>query len=673
MEIEDLISDKKLVNFIKDLSKKEYSSRKEYDDMFRILRRKYKIVPSKSKILKIYKELLCRNEIKVNKSFKIYALKKVGKSSSGVTVITVLTSPTPTYTKGNEKVEQTFTCGKDCAYCPNEPEVKLELEVIEINKKIIRVKTDNDIKVIRVVSFLLFKDKKYIVIECSKFSSNEFSILLEEESNFKIGDNLIGVKIAQPRSYLSSEPAVLRANRNKFDAVLQFCDRADVLSLCGHIIDKIEILVLGGTWDHYPLEYQYEYIRDLYYAANTYNNNHRERLSLEEEIKINETTIHRIIGLTLETRPDCITLKQIKKLREFNTTRLQIGVQHIDDDILKHINRGCYLKHTIKSNYLWKQNGGKIDWHLMPDLPGSSFDKDYDMFKKLLSVKKLIKTNKNYFKYELEYPELQADQWKIYPCEVTDWTKIKQWYEEGKYKPYSEDEEKLIKLIIYIKTNMFPWIRLNRIVRDIPNINILGGNKNVNLRQVVLKRMHNEGLICNCIRCREIKEKPKELSELFVREYNGVNGREFFISFESKDNKILYGFLRLRINDNNNDLIYTELKDCSFVRELHVYGQLIKHDKNDTNKTQHSGFGKRLLQKAEEISYQNGIKKVAIISGVGVRQYYNKHGYKLIKNYMIKELNYNVLYLKYYNLINIIIFIFMFLLINKSYYFYKVK
>ena len=579
MDIEDLFSDTKLVGFTKDLASKEYTNRKNYDKEFTILRKKYKTSPSKSKVLKIYNRLLLNKEIKENKSFKIYGLRKIGKSYSGVTVITVLTSPKPIYTKNGVKTIQKFTCGKDCAYCPNEPEIKLNLHVIKSNNKLIRVKTNNDIRVIRVVSYILFKDKRYEVQECSNFSSNEFNILLHVDSCFNIGDDIIGIKIAQPRSYLSSEPAVLRANKNNFDAVLQFIDRANALKLCGHVIDKIELLVLGGTWDHYPLEYQYEFIRDL-------------------------------------------------------------GVQHIDDDILKYINRGCYLKHTIKSNYLWKQNGGKIDWHLMPDLPGSSYEKDFEMFRKLLACK-IIRVKNNYFRYNLEYPELQADQMKIYPCEVTDWTKIKEWYDEGKYKPYGEDEEKLIEVIMFLKTNIFPWIRLNRIVRDIPNINILGGNSNVNLRQVILARMKKHNQSCDCIRCREIKEKPKGKNIIVIREYNAVKATEYFISIESPDYKTLYGFIRLRINEKNDDLIYEELKDCSFVRELHVYGQIIKHNKNDKNKTQHSGFGKKLLKKAEEISYNKGFKKVAIISGVGVRQYYEKNGYKLVKNYMIKELKYN--------------------------------
>ena len=537
--------------------------------------------------------------------------------------------------------------------------------VKKINGKIIRVYTNDSLKLIRVISYIEFKDKQYEVIMCNKFTENEFNIELKDKCVFNIDDEVIGVKISQPRSYLSTEPAVLRANKNNFDAVEQVWDRADTLEKCGHIPDKIEILVLGGTWSHYPKEYQYEFVRDIYYyAANTFKDfRGRNRNTLEAEIMINETAECRIIGLTLETRPDCINTREIKLLRMYNTTRVQLGIQHIDDDILYKINRGCNLSHTIRSTLLLKHNGFKIDWHLMPDLPGSSYEKDYDMFKKLLSHEKIY-NHKHHIVYKLDYPELQADQLKIYPCSTVDWTEIKEWYNKGEYKPYSEDINKLIELIIFIKMNMYPWIRINRIIRDIPNMNILGGNKCVHLHDVVLNKMEKENLTSECIRCREVRNQDTDLSkaELFIREYNGLNGKEYFISFESPDNKVLYGFLRLRINFTNNDLIYEELHNCAFVRELHVYGEIVKHGTYN-KKIQHQGFGKKLLKKAEELTLKNNIYKLAIISGVGVREYYEKNGYKLIKTYMIKELNYNLIIIKY-----TIMIIIMFLSYYKLFY-----
>ena len=450
------------------------------------------------------------------------------------------------------------------------------------------------------------------------------------------GDSLIGVKGEQPRSYLSTEPAVLRANRNGFDPILQIYDRTDALTNCGHIVDKIELLVLGGTWDNYPLEYQESFIRDIYHSINNLHTRGTQKFTLEKEIRLAENSNKRIIGLTLETRPDYINKRQIKRLRKFNVTRLQIGVQHIDDDVLNYIERGCNLKDIIKGNNLWKKNGGKIDWHIMPDLPGSSIEKDMEMFKKLFGVNSIVEVSKNYYKYDLKYPELQADQLKIYPCSVVDWTKIKEWYNNGIYKPYSENEEDLIKVLGYAKNNIFPWIRLNRIIRDIPNMNIIGGNENVNLRQKLLSR---PDINCKCIRCREVKNKVTNIeeAELFIREYNGIKSTEYFISYESPDQKTLYGFLRLRINDDNNDIIYKELYDCAFIRELHVYGSIVDHSAKKGT-VQHMGFGKKMMQVAEDISFARGFKKVAVISGVGVREYYRSQGYKLVKDYMVKDL-----------------------------------
>jgi len=642
-DIEDIIEDKGLIQFVIDLSSNAISSEKEYQRIFNGLRKNYKLCPSKSQIRKIYKHLVNDSRIQVNNSILDYTLKKKPRSSSGVSVITILTSPTPEYTddEGN-KVQQTFSCGKNCAYCPDEPEIRISMQIIEINEssKLITIQTNDDISIIRVITYVIKDDIRYDVNQCSKFHENQFTIEMKSEldNHFKIGETMVGVKIAQPRSYLSTEPAVLRGNRNNFDPILQIYDRTDALEICGHEVDKIEILVLGGTWDHYPLNYQTEFIRDIYYSINTLTNRFADKMSLEEEINFSESSKRRIIGLTLETRPDCITIKQIRKLREYNTTRLQIGVQHIDDDVLDKIERGCTTKHTIVGNYLWKQNGGKVDWHLMPDLPGSSIQKDIDMFQKIFGVNSITEVSPNYFRYDLKAPELQADQFKIYPCSVVDWTKIKEWYEDGSYKPYSENEEDLINVIAVIKNNIFPWIRLNRIIRDIPNINILGGNTNVNLRQKLLAKKE---INCKCIRCRQYKGDTIDINDvhLFIREYNAVKSTEYFLSFESQDQKILYGFLRLRINHTNDDLIYPELNDCSFIRELHVYGKIVNHQENSSgDSAQHIGLGKKLMKEAECITFNNNIQKIAVIAGVGVREYYQKLGYQLEHNYMIKKI-----------------------------------
>ena len=371
-----------------------------------------------------------------------------------------------------------------------------------------------------------------------------------------------------------------------------------------------------------------------------------EKRSLEEEIELNEKADTRIIGVTTETRPDCITLKAIKQLRRMNITRVQIGVQHINNGVLRFIKRDCYLQDTINSNYLLKQNGYKVDMHLMPDLPGSSYQKDLEMFQKIFSHK-VQTVVRNHYKYELEYPELQADQLKIYPCSTTPHTEIHKWYKEGLYIPYSEDKETLIKLLIYVKSNVFPWIRLNRIIRDIPHTWIEGGNKDVSLRQYLLSQMKEQKLQCRCIRCREIKDKEYDinLAELFIREYNGVDATEYFISFESPDQDVLYGFLRLRINHTDANLIDKDLYGSAFIRELHVYGSLSKHGEEGQN-VQHKGMGKKLIQKAEEIVCRHNLWKIHIISGVGVREYYMKQGYNLNKDtqFLVKNLHEHIIY-----------------------------
>jgi len=664
-DIEDLSLDK-FEGFVKEFAKTEFKSKKDYQSRYDILKKKYKLNPSKPILRKIYKKLVESNLIEKNQSFLDFTIKRKCRSESGVTVITILTDPFPEYHnfKG-EKIKQQFSCGQNCAYCPNEPELRINLIVRQSKDNKIYVETSDDIHLIRTLSYLLMGDQKFIVEHCSNFKEKSFIIELEELYRFQIGQVLIGVKIAQPRSYLSTEPAVLRANRNKFDPILQIYDRFKALDNCGHEVDKIEVIVLGGTWDHYPYDYRENFIKDIYYAINSLKDRNLIKTNLSSEIKYNELNSEsRLIGLTLETRPDCVTLKQIKQLRKFNVTRLQIGVQHIDDNILNLIERGCTTNDTINATNMWKQNGGKIDWHLMPDLPGSSVEKDKEMFKKIFQVNDICRVSKNHYKYNLKYPELQADQLKIYPCEVTDWTKIKEWYDNGTYQPYSDDVEKLIEVIVELKNNIFPWIRLNRIIRDIPNMNIIGGNSTTNLRQLILQR---DDVNCKCIRCREVKNNFEKIenAELFIREYNGVHSKEYFISYESPDQKILYGFLRLRINYTNENIIYKELYNCAFIRELHVYGKVVRHDDKITKNVQHYGFGSKLMKKAEEIVLENNIKKIAVISGVGVRQYYQeKHDYKLVKNYMIKELlstnnhnNHNLLFISIYIFIMISIYI----------------
>ncbi|CAI5714662.1 unnamed protein product [Hyaloperonospora brassicae] len=427
----------------------------------------------------------------------------------------------------------------------------------------------------------------------------------------------------QPRSYLHDEPSVLRANRNDFDPVLQFCDRCVTLAMNGHPVDKIELLVLGGTWASYPVGYQETFIRDLFYAANTFfERAKRERHSLDEEKLENETAAVKIIGITLETRPDCINAEELRRFRRYGCTRVQLGIQHTDDAILKKINRGCTTADAVRALKLLRDCCYKTDIHLMPNLPGSDPEKDRAMFD-----------------YVLHSPDLQADQWKIYPCEITPWTVIKKWYDEGSYVPYAD--EKLMDLLMDVKAKVHPWIRLNRVVRDIPSQYILGGMDEPNLRQVICSKMIARGTPCKCIRCREVKTDDAAIAsaECVVREYEANEGDEYFISFETPDRSKICGFARLRLSPTAGGGVFPELEGAALIRELHVYGQLVaavSESKKDATSVsanngaaQHTGLGTQLMRKAEAIARAHGYKKVAVIAGVGVRNFYRRLGFEV--------------------------------------------
>lgn len=551
------------------------------NSVFNKLKSKYKYTESKSFLFQIYLSLIERGELERNDAIRILLQTNKGRSQSGVLVITIFTSPYPEYTNSKgERVKQPFSCAFNCHYCPNEP--------------------------------------------------------------------------GMPRSYLKSEPGVLRATRNEFDCVSQMHDRMNGLYKTGHLIDKLEIIVLGGTWSSYPLEYREEFIRDIYYAANVYQKEIRDRKSLLEEKKININTEARIIGLTLETRPDTITRQEIRRLRMYGCTRVQLGVQHIDNSILKKINRQCKTERTINAIKLLKNTGYKIDIHLMPNLPDSTPEIDRNMllenFIKVNNLKQTVKYNTWYDwlrgvnpceiiqEYTLERPDLQTDQWKIYPMAVVPHSEVARWYENGEYVPYSPTE--LQNLLLDTKKNMLPWIRLNRVVRDITSDYIIASSDHPSLRNDLAEILKSEGEYCKCIRCREVKGKKHSDGVVVIRKYNASEATEYFISYESVDMKTIYGFCRLRICTPDIET-FSELKDCALIRELHVYGNLVEVDKNKVGASQHRGIGKKLMARAEEIAKEHSYKKISVIAGNGVKNYYEKLGYKQDSgegDFMIKEL-----------------------------------
>lgn len=415
-----------------------------------------------------------------------------------------------------------------------------------------------------------------------------------------------------PKSYLSNEPAVMRAIACDFDPYKQVKLRLKALAANGHPTDKIELIIMGGTWNFLPKTYQNWFIKRCFEAANG-----KTSSILEKAQKLNERAIHRIVGLTLETRPDFINLKEIKSMRRLGCTKVELGVQLLDDYILKLNKRGSSVKQVIAATQLLKQAGFKVCYHLMLNLYGSNIKKDFASFKKLFSSQ-----------------NFQPDLIKIYPTVVTKNSKLYKFWRDKKYQPYTEKQ--LTDLIIKIKKIIPPYVRIIRIIRDIPAQSIIAGNKTTNLRQLIQQKLKGK-TACQCIRCREAKEKTANLKsvKLIKRKYIASNGTEYFLSCESEDKKILYAFVRLRLQKRS---ILPELKDSAIIRELHTYGQLVPLKTKDKKAVQHLGLGKLLMAEAEKIAVGHSFKKIAVISGIGARQYYRKLGYLQEGTYMVKRL-----------------------------------
>ncbi len=412
-----------------------------------------------------------------------------------------------------------------------------------------------------------------------------------------------------PRSYTGFEPASMRAKRNKFDPKLQIRDRLKQLESTGHPINKIELIVMGGTFPATSNKYQEKFVKAI--LQEIANSKEEDLDKLKKKAMASK---NRIVGMTFETRPDFCDKETIKKLLDFGGTRVEIGAQIIDDGVLKNINRGHAVKEIIRATKELKDSGFKVLYHLMLGLPGSDYQKDLESFKEVF---------KN--------PDFKPDMIKIYPCLVTSGTKLEKMYYSGKYK--SLDLDKTIKLIADI-TEMVPkWIRIMRIQRDIPATKIIAGIKKSNLRQLVEEELKKRKKKCNCIRCREPRGQLSDIKgyKIVKEEYSSSGGKEIFVCAEKND--YLLGFIRLRFP--SNPFVKEISKSTAIIRELHVYGQTTKFDEKNI---QHMGIGKVLLKEAENIAKENDYRKIVIISGIGVREYYRKLGYKLSEPYMIKNI-----------------------------------
>lgn len=536
-------------------------TRAEFDRARHQASRKFKTVqPSNNELLSAYHKLRKSKSIKEDKKLEYLLRKAAVRTLSGVAIVTSLTEP--------------FPCPGKCIYCPSEA--------------------------------------------------------------------------GMPKSYLSNEPAAARALGLNFNPYEQMARRIEMLETNGHPTDKIEFIVKGGSWGAYPIAYQYWFILESFRAANGVNNKKIKRLDedkikrlkdykitkqpggnlsilqsfslktiqreLDEQQKINESSKHRIIGLTLETRPDLITPETIYHMRQMGCTRVELGLQAPDDKILKLNKRGHTVQQFKDAMLLLRQAGFKVDLHFMPGLPGSTAKHDVEMYKQIFSD-----------------PGLKPDMIKIYPCSVIKNTELYKWYKQGKYKPYSQ--KKLIYALIEMKLATPRYCRISRLIRDIPEPSIEAGNKVTNLRQDLVTEMKKRGVKCKCLRCREVghqrleDQKIKRL-RLFVDKYRTDGGTEYFLSYEDHKRQVVLAFCRLRLNN----------KTQAIIRELHTYGQMLSIGKQESKASQHKGFGKKLMAEAEKIVKKNGFKKLAVISGVGVRGYYRRLGYRKEGTYMVKSL-----------------------------------
>jgi len=452
-----------------------------------------------------------------------------------------------------------------------------------------------------------------------------------------------------PKSYLAGEPAADRAKGLKYDPYAQVKYRLETLQKIGHTTDKIELIVIGGSFNAYLPDYQTWFIKRCFEGANSYNIKHTScNRNLKEAQKQNETAKNRIISLSIETRPDLITLEEIKKMRELGVTKVELGIQALDDKILKQNKRGHGIKEVIIATKLLKNAGLKVCYHIMPGLYGSNPKKDLAIFKKMF-------TDQNF----------QPDYLKIYPCVVVKGSQLYSLWRKGKYKPYPD--KILIDLLIKMKKVVPPYVRIIRIFRDIPSNKIEAGSKISNLREVVQKEMAKKGMRCQCVRCREIKDLRLQVKDLRLikREYQASGSKEIFLSFEDpKQNKIL-AFLRLRLPTTNYESLtniqiknFSVLEDAAIIRELHTYGEVVKIGKKKKSASQHKNLGKKLVEEAENIVKHNAnlqiytnttnkksskrrikpIIKIAVISGIGARPYWQKLGYKLQETYMVKNI-----------------------------------
>ncbi len=420
--------------------------------------------------------------------------------------------------------------------------------------------------------------------------------------------------IRMPKSYLPDEPGARRAVQHQFDPFDQVVSRIEALEAVGHPTDKIELLILGGTWNAYKRDYQKWFVQRCLDAMNQ-----TDSQSLEEAQLLNETANHRNVGMVIETRPDSVKPAELSWIRSLGVTKVQMGAQSLDDRILALNQRGHTAEETLQAMHLLRAAGFKVVLHWMPNLLGATLASDREDFTRLW---------KGYC----------PDEIKIYPNQLLESAELYQYWLRGEYRPYSTEE--LIALIADVKLTIPRYCRVNRIIRDIPSTNVVEGNKRTSLRQDVHEELARRNVVCQCIRCREVRARKIDPDQLQLNDlvYETGASQEHFISFDTPDDHVV-GFLRLSLpGQNAPDVNIPDLIGAAVIREVHVYGQSLPVGIEEHGAAQHVGLGARLIQSAEDIARAQGFRKIAVISALGTRQYYQKQGFHNGNLYQIKAL-----------------------------------
>ncbi len=432
-----------------------------------------------------------------------------------------------------------------------------------------------------------------------------------------------GPTTGSPQSYTGHEPAAMRGGQNNYDPYLQVRSRIDQLTAIGHQVDKIELIIMGGTFPSTPTEYQQWFIQRCLDAITEKASKNLEKAKANaEKSKI------RNVGITVETRPDWAKQPHIDAMLDMGVTRVELGVQNPNDKIYKLVGRTHTVADVKEATRIAKDAGLKIAYHMMPGMPGSNPEKDLKAFKQVFTDS-----------------AFKPDMIKIYPCLVIDGTKIYQWYQQGTYKPYTNEEA--TDLIARVKRIIPPWVRVMRVQRDIPARLIVAGVKKSNLRQLAQAKLAEQGKQCHCIRCREVGHRlnvegvKPDLNKVKINltTYDASEGKEVFISAEDQENDVLIGYLRLRIPSAKAHRPEITAVPSGIVRELHVYGPLVPVGKSPGDAWQHRGFGADLLEEAERVAKENyDLRKLLVISALGTKQYYMRFGYSRDGVYVSKDL-----------------------------------